>query len=546
MSPRRALLAGWLVVAGCLPQSGPGVGEQRIEERYLAHLSGPPTGAGEDPTVVFARRSSVVVARPNDPGMFRSTWDLYAMRPGQPELLLQQDYQGGGLRFDARGKVYVTRDETAVVDLATGARTTLAFGGQSGMSPGGQLFYVINGKPLVRTADGVVHELPAQIAEPTFVDEVMYARDIQGRLWRVRPDGSPPQVLAMDIDDFRVVPRPGLEAALVIINRSGTCLQQQARLVRPEAPTMVDPLPLADGDSEAPGITVQDGKVILREPPRTITEAAFAIVTLEPRATRRLVVPTMTTQSEGSRRRGPAECQQVSNPLQVVFRPGTQEVWALGRRALTIIQPDDQRVTFTGPFQAFHVIDRSEDFQNLQFSSVPRARAAGSPFTADGQLWASRDDRSSLQLRRVSDPGGPGLINLPAATSVIGLRDVQGTNTIAVWGNAAGGNADLHLFDADLMTRRKTILDIRHIIFGQRRLLMLSEGSVNDMFAPANLDLVDLTTDQVQRLATNVTEMLPLASCLGCDRAAPGATLVYAVSARVPWKYDGLWVATLP
>jgi hypothetical protein len=118
--------------------------------------------------------------------------------------------------------------------------------------------------------------------------------------------------------------------------------------------------------------------------------------------------------------------------------------------------------------------------------------------------------------------------------------------TMVVWTTTGGNKTDVHLYDAELMVRRQTLRDVRRLLFGDRRLLSLGHGVVHDDYAPSDLDLIDLPSDQVQRIAGNVTEFLHLPACPTCDPTAPGAGLAYVANARVPWKHDGLWMATLP
>jgi hypothetical protein len=47
-------------------------------------------------------------------------------------------------------------------------------------------------------------------------------------------------------------------------------------------------------------------------------------------------------------------------------------------------------------------------------------------------------------------------------------------------------------------------------------------------------------------LAQNVTGFALPPVCPGCDATGPGASVVYVVHARIPFKYDGLWRLELP
>ena len=47
-------------------------------------------------------------------------------------------------------------------------------------------------------------------------------------------------------------------------------------------------------------------------------------------------------------------------------------------------------------------------------------------------------------------------------------------------------------------------------------------------------------------IGQNVSQFALLNGCPTCDPVAAGTRLAYTVHARVPWKYDGLWVGELP
>jgi hypothetical protein len=550
MSARTVLLSGLLALADCLPEAGPGLGERRIEGRDIANLGAAPMQEGQPRTLFFTRKGVTPFAGdPRNGG--RRIRDLYVSRPGLPELPLLTDFPpSSGFQFDTRGRLYVVKDgQVLILDVATGSQIEVGqVRGRAGMSPGGSQYFLTteNNTTLVRTADDIVREVPHRLPEPVFVDEVLYGSDGQ-RLWRVRPDGSPPDLLAENLQSFRLVLRPGQPPAFVLVNNDRTCPRLEARLFRPEAPTTADPLGTADGFPSQPGVTVDDGRVVLREPTSSLTETAFQVITLEPRSVRRFVVPTAPRRSGRQPSPAPPECRQVFNAVQVAFRPGTGEMWALGPGSLTIIHPDGRMESHSGPFQSFQPILRPSGSQlRLDNGGTIGPSYYAPPFSLDGRVFAYRDGQGRLQLARVSDPGGPGLIQLPDSVQVLGVADLPAGMTMVVWTSTGGNKTDVQLYDAELMVRRKTLQDVRSLLFGDRRLVSLGHGVVHDEYAPSDLDLIDLPSDQVQRIAGNVTEFLHLPACPTCDPTAPGARLAYVASARVPWKHDGLWTATLP
>src|SRR6185369_10337134 len=71
-------------------------------------------------------------------------------------------------------------------------------------------------------------------------------------------------------------------------------------------------------------------------------------------------------------------------------------------------------------------------------------------------------------------------------------------------------------------------------------------GKLNQWWAPGTLVSYDLHSGASVELAHGVTQLALAPPCPTCAATAPGAHLLYVVQARVPWRWDGLWRATLP
>ena len=94
--------------------------------------------------------------------------------------------------------------------------------------------------------------------------------------------------------------------------------------------------------------------------------------------------------------------------------------------------------------------------------------------------------------------------------------------------------------------------EVRRLVVGRRGMLALVTGTaVQDAgsLSPGKLVLAindGAAPGPVQVLADNVTQFAVVTGCAGCDPIQAGNRLAYLVHARVPWKYDGLWMADLP
>jgi hypothetical protein len=110
----------------------------------------------------------------------------------------------------------------------------------------------------------------------------------------------------------------------------------------------------------------------------------------------------------------------------------------------------------------------------------------------------------------------------------------------------------VRLHDRDTLAPLGALDEVRRVIVGRRGMLALVTGRlIQDLTSLSPGKLVLATTDgevpgPVQLLAENVTQFALASGCSGCDPLQAGTRLAYLVHARVPWKYDGLWMADLP
>ena len=112
-----------------------------------------------------------------------------------------------------------------------------------------------------------------------------------------------------------------------------------------------------------------------------------------------------------------------------------------------------------------------------------------------------------------------------------------------------GGRRDLYLAEPPWDGRRLLVRDVARVIFGAGRALALVRkiGGRGERGAGAgDMVLVDLASGAETLLARNVVDMALPRPCAGCDPLAAGAPVLYSVQARVPYRFDGLWLGTLP
>ena len=224
LSGRRPLARAAVLLAclpgGCLPESGPGIGQRVRPGRGFANLS---AGAGEDRPLFFSLPSQRM--QQGEPAL-----DLYVLRPGQlaPELLVHA--AAAPPVFDARGRVYVhhTRAphpdnvqgagpgdafvyQLRQIDLASGESRELGTVTQVSLSPGAT--HLVLARPDRRrdslNLEGALRPLPIP---PTigmrFVGEDVCWLD-QGRLDCALVEGGP----AVDPTDrpvLKLLPLPSL------------------------------------------------------------------------------------------------------------------------------------------------------------------------------------------------------------------------------------------------------------------------------------------------------------------------------------------------
>ena len=540
------------LIGGCLPETGPGIGQRVLPGRGLASLA---AGVGEHRPLFFSM--------PSQPG--QRALDLYLLRPGQPapELLVSDAVEPP--TFDARGRVYVRHTPARTgqgdvfvyqlrqIDLAAGAPRELGIISRLSPSPGATHLVLV--RPDRRrdslTLAGELRPLPVgPSGAMRFVGEDVCWVD-QRRLDCALAEGGPP-VHPTDLPVSRVLPLPsgsGRPHLLVITVDPSTrppveFLQFWRVRLRP-------------GPGEPAELLLGRGRP-LGEVIVSADAAWFAFVDLPGSGVPRLRLINAATPSEVSMDLQPGtadfEDERIasfgwSDPR---FRPGRNEIWSLGPGGtLAILRADGSQDLHrpVGPARRAPDVlewvgDRLTFYPTMFEADQPRVR---NMFSADGRWWVYREgDR--IHLADADDPAAPSRLQLPPADDR-GVIDIQGRNRLGLWRSVGSRRVQLHLHAADSLAPLATVDEVRQVVVGRRGVLALTgfQGRDRDLLMPGTLSLAALDGGQPSMvIGHNVTQFVLLSGCPTCDPVAAGTRLAYTVHARVPWKYDGLWMGELP
>jgi hypothetical protein len=547
---------------GCLPESGPGVGQRVVSGRGFTNLS---VGAGEGRPLFFSLPSGRV--QDGEPAL-----DLYGLRPGQPAPELLVHDAAGPPVVDARGRLYVhhtpTRDPNLArppgqgdafvyqlrqIDLASGASRELGTVTRLSISPGAT--HLVLARPDRRldslTLAGGPQTLPAgPTSVMRFVGEDVCWLD-QRRLDCALAEGGPP-VHPTDQAVLKLQPLPSADGRLDVF------------------------ITTVDISTRPPVEFMQFWRVRLRPRPgepgevllgrgRPLGEVVvssdsewFAFVDLPssglPRL--RLVSAGVSAETTMTLEPGASDFDDErtasfgwSDPR---FRPGRDEVWSLGPGGkLAILRADGSQSVHQPPSQVRRAPDAME-WANDRLDFYPSPLGSDrvkvrSMFSADGRWWVYRQgDR--FHLGDADDPAAPSRLQVPGADAR-GVADILGQNRLALWSTVGWQRVQLQVYVADTLALLGTVDEVRQALIGARGLLALTGFQDRDWssLTPGTLLLGAIGAGrQPVVIGQNVSQFAMLNGCPSCDPVAAGTRLAYTVHARVPWKYDGLWVGELP
>jgi hypothetical protein len=554
------LLSGFL--GGCLPESGPGIGQRVLPGRGFANMS---VGVGEQRSLFFTLPSQAGQNRGTAPG-------LYVLRPGQPAPELLADDVAGSPVSDARGRVYVQHTpaldpdvaqrgeqkgaqvyQLRQIDLASGASRELGEVVQLSRSPGAT--HLVLARPDGRVdslnVDGELRSLPTTpSARMQFVGEDVCWIDKQ-RLDCALVEGGPP-VHPTDRSVLKLLPLPSVDGRPdVLITTVDITTRPPAEFLQfwrvRLRPRPGEPGEVLLGRGRPLGEMVVSGDADW-----------FAFVDLPASGVPqlRLVSAGAPAEAELTLESGPSDFDDErtssdgwSDPR---FRPGHNEIWSLGPRGkLAILRASGSPAVHRPPGdvrRAPYAMEWTSD--RLDFYPAPdqpdRVKVR-KLFSSDGRWWIYREG-DWIHLGDANDPAAGSRLRFPVADAP-GAADILGQHRLAIWSSVGGQRVQLRLYLADTLSLLGTVDEVRQAVVGARGMLALTgyQGSDWQVLEPGTLVLGALGAGRRPVvLGQNVSQFALLDGCLACDPIAAGTGLAYTVHARVPWKYDGLWVGELP
>ncbi len=564
----RAIAA--VLCAGCLPETGPGIGTRANDGRNYGWLASGP-GPGERKPLLFTRvaglRTTGVFGMGREP-----IQDLFVLRSGhsRPELLAANHAAGLGgpaasqrPQYDARGRMYLlhsmalftsTQEPASYqlrrVDLAAGTTEELGPVRSFLISPGGTHLVLERGEDretsvwVSRTLDDLERSLPK--GDPQFAGEdvcMLY----QGQLTCLLVEGGP-QVSPTREAVLYIVPVPsagGSPAVLVAtgaVSQSGVAAEVNLHLHRLREPGAAQAL--ASGSTLSRALVSPDGRWITFLERRREGAAGslrrMRLLSLEGAGAFEMDLPPPPVALPGNA----AADAFFPEPT---FRPGRAEAWlVMPAGELAILRGDGTSAVLGVPPEGVRRPwgMRWLGEQQPDFSPQTGNEDWSSPFTADGRRFLYQGD-DFLYLIDADAPAGPSLLQVPMR-EFYGVADILGTGQLATWTSTQSERVVLRMLDGTTLAERYAVANVRHVrISAARTLALVADQAADVQGVPADLVLAGGGGAPVT-LATNVVDFALLPGCRDCDPLGAGATVAYVVRARVPWKHDGLWLADLP
>lgn len=573
MALRCSLTIAVALAAGCLPEAGAPAGTRVAGVRGASGLTFSREPGGQAAHLLYTLAAG---AADPDAGALSDSppRDLWAVprAGGEPRLLLRE-ISDATLLWDQRGRALAqhalrpgeppasgqqrfSSAELTRLDLAAGTATPMGRVRVARLSPGRTRVYheAPDGRAFLRTLDDDrEHALGTGLREVRFVGEDLHYL-VGPRLLRLGDGDEGPRVLLEGVRSWR--PLPGGTSLLVVrpgeaIGTSVLALWRPASAVKP-LPSETRPLEahaqpdlLAKGPLIGHPFVSADGARLawMERSPADSQQVVLRFLDLKGRRERAVTLALPPR----PRRDGDTSDETL---VEIAFRPGADEVWCIVNQQLVILRADSGEVlrppgvAYTwlrmagandGPPATLEAEDRG--------SRVP----GGSLFTGDGRWWLFMGPDEGVRIGDARDPGGPRSLLLGHWRRISRQPRELRPGRLAVFLEPGGGERrDLHIVDLERLESRLVARDLTRVTFGARRLLAITRPIGGDGFAPGALVLVDHETAEEIPLAHNVTEFVLPPLGAGSDPTEPGVLVGFAVHARLPFRYDGLWTAVLP
>jgi hypothetical protein len=556
---------GALALTTCLPEGGPGIGARWLEGRGVGTLLSPRIEVPGD-FMVFARAD-----HDTSGDRFSPSFEILALgAPGGPAVQLARGIDGNAnTRVNALEALEVDRAYTRIVvwdlgnrlwglragpapyspealellrmDLATGSAMALGRATQVEMAPDGKTLVV--GRPQARAdvydLEDHVQPLGAGVSPVTFVGSSLFYSDTAGMHQLALPPLQPPQLVVPRARLFTPVPgRDAEELFLVdvtITNGAETdpIPVRQIGLLRGKDATPTFKV-LAQGRFLEAALSDEGDRVALLDRTDSPDEVRVRIIDLQSGAetTTSFVPRAPDPLPPGAG--GPTPGPRGDLQLRAVFRPRHPELWifqsgepaAVASGAALVSLPRSGRQNARDSGFGYSLVDRREIF------------------TSDGRFWIFNDLDQRVHLGNAADPLAPPVLNLTEATrKSILFQEIDDGHTLLIYSDH--GTRTLHRVDLDAQRMVQLGHDVGQVLVGRTRAIAIVD-KLSGLRAPGHLVSLDLATGEATHLADNVVDFRLLPVCPTCDPTAPGVGLQYVVQARLPYRHDGLWKATLP
>jgi hypothetical protein len=559
-------LAGLLLV-GCLPEAGAPVGRQLIAQRGIAELS---IADGAAAHVLFTRITAMSLspgARAFDDTPNR---DLFIVpRAGGAERVLRRDLPTWttSSSWDARGRLYLTTGSVergpgvnpgglgplTRFDPGAAGEQDLGLVSQVLVSEGGALVFYQpeEGGGSVRDLDDRERALGRRADGARFLGQDLYF--VAGSdLYVLGETDATPTLLTGGVNDW--APLDEAKVGELVLRTDLFSEPRLIQLVRP-APRPARVVRVVAAGALAASVSSDGTRVGVIERTGQRARVRLRVVRAADGDTRTVELDVPPPSADGlppGLSVGPPSPSRGSDPfVQLVFRPGSDEVWCFLERALRIVDADGSVRAVEGRHPG---VDSLSATANAQFRSggpieVASPRDGPPLFTSDGRRWIFTDDDGNPSLF-VGDPDDPNGSALRLGRRSQVQRVAEGApGQLYVW-LRPGENARVDLMAVEpapaRLALREVVRDIRGAVLGPKSVVALVRGLGQDALAPGDLVVVDLASGAERLLGRNVTEFALAGVCPTCDPAAPGLPLAFVVNARIPFRYDGLWTSELP
>jgi hypothetical protein len=552
---------------GCLPEPKPVVGKHLLVERdirYVTFSRAADGEAGDDAVYVKQKPDHPPIPADigGEPGYPADLWAV-ATAGGERRLLVEeiQPLFFHPFQWDARRRLIVEQLQPPAadrlyfvlgIDIATGQADNLGIdaggsGGDFQLSPSGRWALVYRPgtdgagvRHLAVSVDGA--EIPIDAGRfVQFIGDHFYVSNGSGQLVRIDEDGSMTVVADVAMANWQIVPLAAGD--LLVLSRGSVTTGETAEwqlLGTAHAGVIPGGATFYGGQVSPDGRSVAFQKVF--EDERGGGGQKVEVHVLTPGET----APDQTWELPAPRSNTPTN-------VPLVWRPGTDELWALDNSTYpdmypVILRPGQPPAPSPRSAVTFSVVDPSSP--GLAVQDLFRAPFDGETveiFVDGGRWWVSKDpeDPAVIRLSDASQPDQGGGIVLASAGQGIGEIAVLEPGRRLAFTLGSGEEPDnLATLDVQEGAVRIVATHVAQVSFGKDRILARSRASkAGDS---STLSMFDLRSGTESVFAENVSRMVVARPCATCLPLDPGARLLFTIQARFPFERDGIWLGTLP